>query len=258
MYIVVLIRRVVKMTSIDKKIDFVVEWLREKVKESATDGLLVGLSGGIDSSVVSFLIKKAFPDNSMGIILPCKSNNKDREDAEAVAKACDIDYIEVDLSNVHDELLNTVKSAMANRSVKNQQLTDANLRARLRMSTLYTVANSKNYLVVGTDNAAELLTGYFTKYGDGGVDILPLAHLTKREVFEWARHLGVPKSVIDRKPSAGLWDGQTDEDEMGTSYENIDNYIEGKPLPEKDRLIIEKMNKRSEHKRVMPSMPPKH
>ncbi|MCT4632597.1 MAG: NAD(+) synthase [Firmicutes bacterium] len=245
------------MVSIEKKIDIVVNWLREVVKESGTNGLIVGLSGGIDSSVVSFLIKKAFPEDSMGVILPCKSNDKDKADAEAVAKACDIDYTEVDLSDTHDLLMGKVDVAMGDRNRVNMQLTDANLRARLRMSTLYTIANSKNYLVVGTDNAAELLTGYFTKYGDGGVDILPIAGLTKREVFEWAKHLGVPQSVIDRKPSAGLWEGQTDEDEMGTTYDLIDDYIEGKEIPEKDKAIIERMNKRSEHKRVMPSMPPK-
>lgn len=89
-----------------------------------------------------------------------------------------------------------------------------------------------------------------------GVDILPLAHLTKREVFEWAKHLGVPQSVIDRKPSAGLWEGQTDEDEMGVTYDAIDDYIEGKPVSQEDRTIIERMHARTEHKRVMPPAPP--
>lgn len=242
--------------TIDQRIDHVVDWLRDQVKVSGTNGILVGLSGGIDSSVVANLIKRAFPDNSLGVILPCKSNDKDKADGQAVAVAADLDYVEVELSSTHETLLSSIQSAVSDLETTNHQLTDANLRARLRMTTLYGIANNMGYLVAGTDNAAELLTGYFTKYGDGGVDILPLAHLTKREVFEWARYLGVPQSVIDRKPSAGLWEGQTDEDEMGVTYDAIDDYIEGKPVSEEDKKIIERMHARTEHKRVMPPAPP--
>ena len=242
--------------TIDEKIDHVVTWLQEQVKVSGTQGILVGLSGGIDSSVVANLIKKAFPENSLGVILPCKSNDKDKADGSAVALAADLKFVEVDLTQTHESLLMNIQSAVKDLDTTNHQLTDANLRARLRMSTLYGIANNMGYLVAGTDNAAELLTGYFTKYGDGGVDILPLAHLTKREVFEWAKHLGVPQSVIDRKPSAGLWEGQTDEDEMGVTYDAIDNYIEGKPVSEEDKIIIERMHARTQHKRVMPPAPP--
>lgn len=242
--------------TIDQKIDHVVAWLQEQVKISGTKGILVGLSGGIDSSVVANLLKKAFPENSLGVILPCKSNDKDKADGEAVAAAADLAYVEVDLTETHEGLLKSIQGAVKDLDTTNHQLTDANLRARLRMSTLYGIANNMGYLVAGTDNAAELLTGYFTKYGDGGVDILPLAHLTKREVFEWAKHLGVPQSVINRKPSAGLWEGQTDEDEMGVTYDAIDNYIEGKPVSDEDKAIIERMHARTEHKRVMPPAPP--
>lgn len=239
---------------IEKRVEHVVNWLKEQVELSHTNGILVGLSGGIDSSVVACLIKRAFPENSMGVILPCKSNDKDKTDAEAVAAACGIDYIEVELSDAHKNIFDAVTKALGDRGEK-RRLTDANLRARLRMSALYTVGNDMGYLVAGTDNAAELLTGYFTKYGDGGVDMLPLAHLTKREVFEWAKYLGVPQSVIDRQPSAGLWEGQTDESEMGVTYNAIDDYIEGKPVSDEDKKIIIRMNTVTEHKRVMPPMP---
>lgn len=240
---------------IEKRIDHVVKWLQEQVEVSKTNGILVGLSGGIDSSVVACLIKKAFPENSIGVVLPCKSNPKDKADGIAVAEACDLDYIEVNLTDAHALLFGATMSALGHKKT-NKQLTDANLRARLRMSTLYTVSSELGYLVAGTDNAAELFTGYFTKYGDGGVDILPIARLTKREVFEWAKYLGVPQSVIDRKPSAGLWEGQTDEDEMGVTYDAIDNYLEGKAVTEEEKAIIERMNRVTEHKRVMPPMPP--
>lgn len=245
--------------TIEQKIDLTVDWLRETVKASGTKGLLVGLSGGIDSSVVAGLIKRAFPRDSLGVIMPCKSHGKDREDAKKCAEAFDLDYVEVELTQAHEAIFGPALEALE--AVKEPdparlRLTDANLRARLRMSTLYTLAGAMGYLVVGTDNAAETYTGYFTKYGDGGVDILPITHLTKREVYEWGRILGVPESVLERAPSAGLWEGQTDEAEMGTTYERIDDYLEGKPVPEEDRAIIEAMHRRSEHKRRMPAAPP--
>jgi NAD+ synthase len=245
---------------IEEKVNLTVEWLREKVRDSHTNGIVVGVSGGIDSALVAFLIKKAFPNNSLGIILPCKSNPKDREDALKVIEACGIQHIEVELSENHDLLLGKVVAEMRENSLidndTNLRLSDANLRARLRMSTIYTVANALNYIVAGTDNAAEIHTGYFTKYGDGGVDIVPIANLQKREVYQWSQHLGVPQSVIDRPPSAGLWEGQTDELEMGTTYDMVDDVIAGKEVPEKDRLIIERLHLRSEHKRKMPDKPP--
>ncbi len=242
--------------TIQEKIDLTIEWLRQKVKESNTKGLVVGVSGGIDSALVAFLIQKAFPENSIGVILPCKSNCKDREDAIKVVEVAGIKHVEVDLSEAHDKLFNNVYEQFNEKEDLNLKLSDANLRARLRMSTIYTVANLLNYLVVGTDNAAELYTGYFTKYGDGGVDILPLAHLRKSEVYDWSRYLGVPQSVIDRPPSAGLWEGQTDEDEMGTTYSMVDKFLLGEDIPSKDREIIEMLHKRTEHKRNVPVAPP--
>lgn len=243
------------LKDLDREIDHIVSWLREKVKESGTKGIVLGLSGGIDSSVVAFLIKKAFPENSLGIILPCKSGDSDKLDALALAEAANIKNIEIELTQTHSFLHSKIEEAMADFDTENHRLTDANLRARLRMSTLYAVANNLSYLVAGTDNEAELLTGYFTKYGDGGVDILPIANLKKREVFQMAKYLGVPDSILNKAPSAGLWDGQTDEIEMGTTYDLIDDYLEGKEIPLKDKEIIERLNKRSEHKRRMPPAP---
>lgn len=246
--------------TMQEKIDLTVEWLREKVEESNTKGLVVGISGGIDSALVAFLIKKAFPNNAMGVILPCKSNPKDREDAIKVVEACGINHLEIDLSDVHSNLFNTIYEQCKGKNLiaedSNTILTDANLRARLRMSSIYGIANLLNYLVVGTDNAAELYTGYFTKYGDGGVDIIPIGNLKKGEVYEWSRYLGVPESVIDRPPSAGLWEGQTDEDEMGTTYDMVDKFLMGENIPQKDREVIELLHKRTEHKRKIPAIPP--
>lgn len=244
--------------TIEEKVDFLVNWLQEKVKDAKMDGVLVGISGGIDSAVVTHLIKRAFPNQSLGVIMPCKSNPDDQRDALEVVQSANIDHVVVDLTETHDVLFGQIKSQLASHwNEEKAQLGDGNLRARLRMSTLYTVANQFNYLVVGTDNAAEWFTGYFTKYGDGGVDLVPLVHLTKGQVREMAIYLGVPDVVIQRKPSAGLWEGQTDENEMGTTYNYIDAYLEGKEVPEKDKEIIENLHNRTHHKRSLAAAPPK-
>lgn len=231
-----------------KIIQETVTWLQEQVKESHTNGLVVGLSGGLDSAVVAHLIKKAFPDNSLAVIMPIKSSPTDIEHAHKVAEASQIKTEVLDLTESHQVLLKTIKNITHWNQV-NEQLNDGNLRARLRMSTLYSVATNFNYLVVGTDNKAEWHTGYFTKFGDGGVDIQPIIDLTKSEVKAMAQELGVYQAIIEKEPSADLWEGQTDEEEMGTSYQMIDAYLNGEEIPEKDAQIIRQLHERSEHKR---------
>lgn len=231
-----------------KIIEETVIWLKRQVKESHTKGLLVGLSGGLDSAVVAHLIKKAFPEDSLAVIMPIKSNPTDIKHANKVADVSQIKTETIDLTESHQMLLETIQG-ISDWDESKARLNDANLRARLRMSTLYAVATNFNYLVVGTDNKAEWYTGYFTKFGDGGVDIQPIIDLTKSEVKAMAKELGVYQAVIDKEPSADLWEGQTDEEEMGTSYEMIDAHLNGEEIPEKDALIIKKLHEKSEHKR---------
>lgn len=245
----------------ETKIEKTVEWLRQKVKEANCRGLIVGVSGGIDSAVVTYLIKKAFPNNSMGVIMSIKSNPNDRLDALKVINGCEVEYLDLDLTTEQEGILDKVITNLKDKNLykeENLRMTDANLRARTRMATVYTIANNLGYLVVGTDNAAEIHTGYFTKYGDGGVDLVPLANLTKREVYEWAKILKVHEDIINKAPSAGLWEGQTDENEMGTTYNYIDDIVEGKfeNVPKKDRAIIDRLHRISEHKRNTPLAPP--
>ena len=244
--------------TLEGRIDKTVQWIRETVRAAGCKGVVVGLSGGIDSAVVGFLAKRAFPDDSLGVLLPCKSHARDRTYALELAAAAQLDHIEVDLTQAHEVLYTGIMAALGDRATEaNMRIADANLRARLRMSTLYAIANNRGYLVSGTDNAAEVYTGYFTKYGDGGVDFLPIANLLKREVYAWGRHFGVPASILERAPTAGLWDGQTDEGEMGTTYDRIDDLLEGREIPEQDRQVIERLHRLTEHKRALPPAAPK-
>ncbi|MFZ3576419.1 NAD(+) synthase [Virgibacillus sp. DJP39] len=236
----------------EETIEKIVQWLRDQVEEANVKGLLVGVSGGLDSAVVANLIKRAVPDHSLGVIMPLNSNPDSEKHAEMVIKKCNIDKITIDLTETHNVMYSQIQNKLKQKGEWEEdkdQLSNANLRARLRMSTAYSLATNYNYLVVGTDNASEWYTGYFTKHGDGGVDILPIIQFTKKEVREMAKILGVPDEVIKKQPSADLWEGQTDETEMGTSYEKIDAFLKGEEIPERDREIIEKMHRRTEHKR---------
>lgn len=245
------------MDYLAKEIDSLVQWLREQRDKAGRSGLLVGVSGGIDSAVTAALIRQAAGENALGLILPCHSPPQDLEDARLVCRTVGLAHLQFDLSAVHQELLTGIMeqlSAQAGRPVDDQyyRIADANLRARLRMCTLYAVANARDCLVVGTDNAAEVYTGYFTKYGDGGVDLLPLSQFTKREVRALGRLLSLPEKIIQRTPTAGLWSGQTDEAEMGVTYDQIDDFLEGKAIDQRAQQRIEQLHRATEHKRCPP------
>jgi NAD+ synthase len=238
-----------------QEIPKIVDWLRNQVEAAGAKGLVVGISGGIDAAVTAALIKKAYPDNSLGIIIPIKSDPQDLVDARLVVETLKIHAYELDLTPEHQSMMDKSWQELENIFPAEQlhrRNADANLRARLRMSALYAAANALNYMVVGTDNKAEYFTGYFTKYGDGACDLLPIVDFTKSEVRELARLLGIPDRIINKAPSAGLWEGQTDEAEMGTTYTHIDAYLNGNPVPERDQEIIERMHRVSEHKRKLP------
>lgn len=236
-------------------------WLRAHVVSAGASGFVVGLSGGIDSAVVARVCQLAVPGATLGVLLPCHSDPQDERDAKLVAERFDLPTIAVNLEGAHNALVEEAQAAMDTLppSMRPERVADdlraripiANVKPRLRMATLYLVANSLNYLVAGTGNASELAIGYFTKYGDGGVDLLPLGKLVKSQVRRLAEELDVPAPVITKAPSAGLWIGQTDEDEMGFTYAELEDFLSrgrtAVPPSVADR--IDRLIRASDHKR---------
>jgi NAD+ synthase len=242
------------------------KWLGDQLSASGASGFVCGLSGGIDSAVVAALCRLAAPDGTLGLIMPCHSNPADERDAEMVATAIDIRTLRVPLDDVYNRLIETADAAFAATPGLRADATDdlrarvppANVKPRLRMTTLYLVANRLNYLVSGTGNRSEIAIGYYTKYGDGGVDLLPIGRLLKREVFELARELRLPDAIINKLPSAGLWPGQTDESEMGFTYVQLESFLVEGPqcVPEATARRIQHLIDVSAHKTALPPLPP--
>lgn len=223
-----------------------VAFIKSVLCESGAKGIVYGNSGGKDSALVGILCKAAC-DNTVGIILPCTSKrnyDKDTDDAKEVAARYNIEIRTVDLTPVKEAELKALDGvATLNAAAL------ANIAPRLRMLTLYAVAAAENRLVAGTGNRSEAYVGYFTKWGDGAHDFNPIADLTVTEIYEFLRYLDAPKCVIEKAPSAALFDGQTDETEMGVTYAELDAYLSGGDIPAKQKQTIERMHRISQHKR---------
>jgi NAD+ synthase len=241
-----------KMNS-EEMVEKLVLWIREKVLESGCKGVVLGLSGGIDSSVVALLCQRAFPQDTLGVFMPCYSVPEDAEHALALASKFSIKTETVVLDSVYDDLVRILPGDIGDPAA--YQLAGANLKVRLRMLTLYYFANQYKYLVVGPSNRSELAIGYFTKYGDGGSDIMPMGNLVKGQVRELASFLGVPREIIDKPPSAGLWSGQTDEADLGLSYDELDRYLLTGEASDEARKKIESRIQACGHKRLPPPLP---
>ncbi len=231
-------------------VEKLISWIKDRVLAAGCVGIVVGMSGGLDSSVLAVLCQRAFPQNMLGVLMPCHSNQEDKEHARAVASKFPIPTKIVVLDTVFDTFLKVLPSDRVEPTAS--RLAKANLKVRLRMLTLYYLANQLKYMVVGSSNKCELSLGYFTKYGDGAVDILPLGNLVKGQVRELASFLGIPQLIIDKPPSAGLWPEQTDEGELGFSYEELDQYLIIGEASNELREKIESMITTSSHKRLPP------
>ena len=230
----------------EELVNHIEAWIKYRESEAGARGIIVGLSGGIDSAVVAALGRRAFGRESLlTLIMPCHSDESDANDAILIANSLDINYKIIELDKTFDALAN--EFSLNNTALS--KLAQANLKARLRMSSLYAAAQTLNLLVCGTSNRSEYETGYFTKYGDSASDLLPLADLLKTQVRAIAKYLNIPEKIIIKAPSAGLWANQTDEAEMGFSYEQLDKYLETGEAESDIKLKIDAMHLKSEHKR---------
>lgn len=203
-------------------------FIRSEIENSGCKGIVIGISGGIDSSVVAKLAIDAIGNhNVLGIAMPVSnlSEDKDMKDTIRIINHLSMCYEIIDISAILNSYMMSIESLQRCSGIKGNEKDKGNLMARIRMSILYYHANMMNMMVVGTGNRTEMLLGYFTKYGDGGVDIEPIGNLYKTQVIKLAKYLGIPDSIINKPPSAGLWKGQTDEDEIGMSYSLIDSIL---------------------------------
>ncbi len=226
-----------------------VEFIKNVVKSANAKGIIFGNSGGKDCALVGALCKAA-EENTIGVMMPCMSRRnfeEDMRDGKEVADFFGIETRVVDISPVRESLVKQLDGV-----TEFTPLALANINPRIRMTTLYAIGASENLLVAGTGNRSETYLGYFTKHGDGGCDFNPISDLTVKEVYEFLEFLNAPIAVRTKAPSAALFDGQTDEEEMGISYSAVDTYLLTGEANEKDKTKIESMHARSEHKRRMP------
>ena len=226
-----------------------VDWIKKTLIQARAKGIIFGNSGGKDSALVGILCKMA-EAKVLGVIMPCYSKQNytsDKDDALKLAEKFGISTMTVDLTGTREKLLEQLSA--------NTEISDtakSNIAPRLRMTTLYAIGQTMGYLVAGTGNKSEYHMGYFTKWGDAGYDFNPIADLTATEVFEFLEHLGCPQEIIKKAPSAGLFEGQTDEIEMGVTYAAIDKYIETGKGKAEDIAIIESAHNVTGHKRTLP------
>lgn len=231
---------------IDNAIEVITTWMTSKVKEANKKGVVIGLSGGLDSAVVAVLAKLAFDNNILCINMPCWSNPQDKYDAESLSEDFDLPFKVVELDGTYEALRFNLK----NDTDKVTKVMEGNIKARLRMTTLYLYAQLNDYLVLGTTNKSEYNIGYGTKWGDSACDLLPIADIYKTDLYDIAKALEIPDEILSKKPSAGLWEGQTDEDELGFSYEILDQYLRTEEIDDKEiQKKIDKMILSTEHKR---------
>ncbi len=255
------------------KIEERIKWIQDRVKEAGADGVAIAISGGIDSAVVASLCKRAFPNDTYGVFIDINSSINMKRNYLRIKEHLQLEQNMINLTEEFDGLVEKIfikkdiyrdletyehyeKTGEAPiddsyKDLPNLDLIKGNLKARLRMATIYAQAQRRNYLVMETSNHPEDLIGYFTKWGDGAGDLAPIVDLHKREVFELAKELGLPSKVIEvAVPSADLWDGQTDEDELGFKYAEVEAYSKGEEINPDSKQKIESMIKRNKHKHV--------
>jgi len=241
--------------------DVIKSFISSKVNEAKAEGVVIGLSGGLDSAVTTKMCAEALgKEKVFCLLLPAEATPKeDTNDALEFAKKIGVKYRIINISGIVKKIASTIHGK-GKKEI-------GNIHARTRMVVLYYFANKNNYLAVGSGNKTELLMGYFTKHGDGGCDIMPLGDMYKTQVRELAKHLKIPEKIINKTPTAGLWKGQTDEKELGIKYEILDKILYGLEKGLKDNEIgksagmkisevkrIKDVVNSTKHKRKMPEI----
>jgi NAD+ synthase len=252
--------------------EHIVSFVADLVDSAGADGAVIGLSGGIDSTLTAHLAVDALgAANVHGLVMPSDVNTEgNMTDAERVAEMLDISYDVIDINPIVDAFVDAYPAEDTETRLDDDlQMAAGNVRVRTRAVLNYFVANAENRIVLGTGNRSEALAGYYTKYGDQAVDCNPIGNLYKQQVRQLAAHVGVPADLVTKTPSAEMWLGQTDEEEMGLSYDTLDAilalHVDG-PLSKSatvrklgvteaqvDRVV--ELYERSEHKRHMPPAP---
>ena len=236
-----------------KHVENAIKWIKGYVENSGAKGVVVGNSGGKDSAVVIAMATKALGcDRVLAVSMPCYSLDSDVEDAELVASTFGVKMLNIDLNNtfdVYEKMINSVLNSELTMELNDES--KVNSKPRLRMTTLYSIAQTMNYLVIGTGNLCEIMVGYTTKWGDNSCDFNPIGNFTVEEVLEIGKYLGVPENILLKSPADGLG-FQTDEEKMGIKYKQISEMIETGNTDEiaKERII--NMYNKSKHKRTLP------
>ncbi|MCF0218060.1 MAG: NAD(+) synthase [Malacoplasma sp.] len=229
-----------------KLIDNIAIWIEKILQKSNTKGFVYGVSGGIDSALICAIASKFFANKNLALRMDIENAAKDIEDANLVIKHFKVNYKIIDCLSIFNGFKQSLEFVENKKEYQNAIM---NLKARIRMNCLYYYAQINNYLVCGTSNAAELYTGYFTKFGDSGSDFIPLANLTKSDVYGCAKLLNVPQAIIDKAPSAGLIENQTDESELKVTYKEIDQFLNNEPIDANAKKRILELHSISDHKR---------
>ena len=246
-----------------KAITDIVESIKQQIEEASVQGAVIGLSGGIDSAAVAYLTVLAIGKENVTLVhLPEKELDQSHtEDAKLIAQQLGIELKVFEISKP----LNEISEILLN--IDNNRMAKGNLKARIRAVFLYSIANLENKLVIGTSNRSELAIGYGTKFGDLAADMWPIGDLYKTELYRISEELGIDKKIIEKPPTAGLWANQTDEEEIGVSYEKLDKFLLGlENLVSEEKLAkeleldmiqinrIKSLIKKNKHKGIMPKI----
>lgn len=235
--------------NIEREVEEITKWIKEYVENAKADGVVIGNSGGKDCATVIALAQKALgKEKVLTVFLSCYSSEKDYEDARLVADTFDVEFLKIGIEVAYEALSNALDDAITSKEEGRLKEAKINMKPRLRMTSLYYIAQNLNCLVIGTGNKCESIVGYTTKWGDNASDFNPIGDFTVEEVLQIATYLGVPSTIIQKAPSDGLSD-LTDEEKLGVTYKQITEYIEKGTTSEPALSIIKHKEKISEHKR---------